>query len=35
LFVEDIHGDKLEVIVSMDDEQNGGGRLILQFPPSK
>lgn len=35
LFVEDIHGDKLEVIVSMDDEMNGGGRLILQFAPTK
>lgn len=30
LIVQDPHGDKWEVIVSADDEQNGGGRLIIQ-----
>ena len=30
LIIEDIHGDKFEVIVSADDEMNGGGRLLFQ-----
>ena len=35
LMIEDIHGDRVEVIISMDDEQNGGGRLILNYKEGK